>query len=73
MIKVNTVGEVCPAPLVKFRRALKKAEPGEEIEIVGDHPESKAEIILATLESGHDLVNVVEEGKKWRIIVRKRG
>ena len=43
-IKVDVRGETCPVPLVEARKALRKAAPGDVIEIVGTHPASKKEI-----------------------------
>ena len=70
-IKVNCKGETCPVPLVETRKALRKAEPGDIVEVVGTHPASKKEIPMAVKALGLELVEQTEEGDTWRIRIRK--
>ena len=66
-------GEVCPAPLVKSRRAMDKMENGEILEIIVTDEDSKVNITMAAKELGIE-VRRVEEDKdgRWHIIVRKK-
>jgi len=70
-IKINVMGETCPVPLVEFRKALRKAEKGDIIEVVGTHPASKKEIPMAVKALGSELIEVSEEGENWKIRVKK--
>ena len=70
-IKVDCIGETCPVPLVEMRKALRKAETGDIVEIVGNHPSSKKEIPMAVKALGLELLEVKEEGQNWRIRIRK--
>jgi tRNA 2-thiouridine synthesizing protein A len=70
-IKVDCKGETCPVPLVETRKALRKAEPGDIVEVIGTHPASKKEIPMAVKALGLELVEVTEEGDIWRIRIRK--
>jgi TusA-related sulfurtransferase len=70
-MKVDVRGETCPVPLVELRKALKKASPGEIVEVVGTHPASKKEIPMAVEALGLELVDVEEKEGVWRIKVRK--
>ncbi len=67
---VDVHGETCPVPLVETRKAIRKASPGEIIEVSGDHPESKEEIPMAVDELGLELLDMKEEGKKWKIRIK---
>ena len=71
-IKVDCTGETCPVPLVETRKALRKAETGDIVEVTGTHPSSKKEIPLAVKAMGLELLGV-EEGKDgvWKIRIRK--
>lgn len=71
-IKVDCVGETCPVPLVETRKAIRKASPGDIIEVTGTHPASKQEIPMAVKEMGLELVNVEEKGSTWTITIRVR-
>jgi len=70
-IKVDCKGETCPIPLVETRKALRKAAPGDIVEVIGTHPSSKKEIPMAVKALGLELVEVTEEGGTWRIRIRK--
>ncbi|HUV43606.1 MAG TPA: sulfurtransferase TusA family protein [Dehalococcoidales bacterium] len=70
-IRVDCIGETCPVPLVETRKALRKAAPGDIVEVVGNHPSSKKEIPMAVKALGLELLEVKEEGQNWRIRIRK--
>jgi TusA-related sulfurtransferase len=70
-LKVDVTGETCPVPLVEFRKALKKVEPGEIVEVIGTHPASKKEIPMAVEALGLELVDVDEKEGVWHIKIRK--
>lgn len=70
-IKVDVRGETCPIPLVETRKALRKASPGDIVEVIGTHPASKKEIPMAVKALGLELIEVQEEGEGWRIRIRR--
>ena len=70
-IKVDCRGETCPVPLAETRKALRKANEGDIVEIIGTHPASKKEIPMAVKALGLELVDVQEEGGVWKIRIRK--
>jgi len=71
-IKVNCMGETCPIPLVETRKAIRKANPGDIIEVSGNHPASKKEIPMAVKEMELELLEVKEDGKGvWTIRIRR--
>lgn len=70
-IKIDCMGKNCPTPLIETRKAIRKASVGDVIEITGDHPASKKEIPMAVDSLGQELVEVNEEGKQWRIRIKK--
>ena len=70
MIKVDCVGETCPVPLVETRKAIRKASPGDIIEVIGTHPASKQEIPMAVNEMGLELIDVKDEGNTWKITIK---
>jgi tRNA 2-thiouridine synthesizing protein A len=70
-IKVDCKGETCPVPLVETRKALRRAEPGDIVEVIGTHPASKKEIPMAVKALGLELIELTEEGGTWRIRIRK--
>ena len=70
-VKVDVKGETCPVPLVEMRKAVRKASPGEIIEVTGTHPASKKEIPMAVEALGLELVDIEEKDGIWTIKIRK--
>ncbi|MBN2238516.1 MAG: sulfurtransferase TusA family protein [Dehalococcoidales bacterium] len=70
-IKINCTGETCPVPLVETRKALRKAQDGDIVEITGTHPASKKEIPMAVRALGLKLLGVEEDGDTWTIRIQK--
>ncbi|MBZ2166665.1 MULTISPECIES: sulfurtransferase TusA family protein [Methanobacterium] len=70
-VKVDVKGETCPVPLVEMRKAVRKASPGEIIEVTGTHPASKKEIPMAVEALGLELVDIQEKDGIWTIKIRK--
>ncbi len=68
--KVDVLGETCPVPLVEMRKAVRKASPGDIIEVIGNHPESKEEIPMAVEELGLELMSLDEDGDQWTIKIK---
>jgi len=66
-IRVDVRGETCPVPLVETRKALRKASPGDTVEVVGTHPASRKEIPMALKALGLKLVDIQEEEGVWKI------
>jgi len=70
-IRVDVTGETCPVPLVETRKALRKASPGDIVEVTGTHPASKKEIPMAVKALNLELMEVKEEQGVWKIRIRK--
>lgn len=70
-IKVDCVGETCPVPLVEVRKALRKASPGDIVEVIGTHPASKKEIPMAVEALGLELLSVEGTDTDWTIRIRR--
>ena len=71
-IKVDCRGENCPVPLVETRKALRKAQAGDVVEVVGTHPSSKKEIPMAVEALGLTLLGIEEtENGEWIIRIKR--
>jgi tRNA 2-thiouridine synthesizing protein A len=70
-IMVDCRGETCPVPLVEVRKALRRASPGEVIEVIGTHPASKKEIPMAVEALKAELVSVEGSDTDWKILIRR--
>jgi tRNA 2-thiouridine synthesizing protein A len=70
-IKVDVRGETCPVPLVETRKALRRASPGDVIEVIGTHPASKKEIPMAVEALGLSLLSVDGSDDEWTIRIQR--
>jgi len=70
-IRVVVRGETCPVPLVETRKALRKAAPGDIVEVVGTHPASKKEIPMAVEALKLELLSVEGPDTDWTIRIRR--
>lgn len=70
-ITVDCRGETCPVPLVEVRKALRKAAPGDVIEVIGTHPASKKEIPMAVGALKLKLLSVEGTDTDWKIRIRR--
>jgi tRNA 2-thiouridine synthesizing protein A len=72
VIKVDCTGQTCPVPLVETRKALRKAQAGDIVEVTGNHPASKKEIPMAAKAMGLELLEVKETiDGAWTIRIRR--
>jgi len=69
--KVDVRGETCPVPLVETRKALRKAAPGDVIEVIGTHPASKKEIPMAVEALQLELLSIEGTDTDWKIRIRR--
>jgi len=70
-ILVDCRGETCPVPLVETRKAIRQAQPGDIIVVVGTHPASREEIPMAVRALGLELLSVEGTETDWTIRIRK--
>jgi len=70
-IRIDVMGETCPVPLVETRKAVRRAAPGDVIEVVGTHPASMKEIPMAVEALGLELLSVEGSETDWRIRIRR--
>ena len=70
-IKVDCRGETCPIPLVEVRKALRRAAPGDVIEVWGTHPASRKEIPMAVEALRLKLLSVEGTDTDWTIRIQR--
>lgn len=70
-IQVDCRGETCPVPLVEVRKAIKRAKPGEIIEVYGTHPASMKEIPMAVEALGLTILSIEGTETDWTIRIRR--
>lgn len=70
-ILVDCRGETCPVPLVETRKAIRRAQPGDIVVVIGTHPASREEIPMAVRALGLELLSVEGTETDWTIRIRR--
>lgn len=63
--------ETCACPLVDTHEALKSMKAGQVLEVITDHRPAAQELIPNFCENRRCPVRVVEDGRLWRILIKK--
>jgi tRNA 2-thiouridine synthesizing protein A len=70
-MKLDVRGEICPYPQVKTVAALKKLSPGDELEVLTDHPPTLETVPAQAARLGY-AADITEIGTaEWSIVLRK--
>ena len=72
MEELNLIGKVCPFPLFYVKRKISEMKPGEELEIIADDLTAKETITKWSKIHSQEVVSIKDEGKSFRMIMRKR-
>jgi len=70
---LDASGLNCPLPVLKTKKALEELEPGQILEVISTDPGSKADIPAFCKRTGHQLLEVKEEGGKFYYYIKKKG
>ena len=70
--QLNTVGQVCPFPLVEAKQAIKQLEPGDQLVIDFDCTQATDSIPHWAAAAGYPVANFEQVGDaSWTITVQK--
>ncbi len=70
-IKVDAKGMDCPFPLVKFKKAIDAAEPGQMVEIEFTCPDTTVSIPGFCQDRGIEIVEFERGDGMWTIVAHK--
>lgn len=69
---LDTSGDICPVPLIKFRKSVDSLKLGEMLVVTGTHDPSRDDIIKAAKELNVKVIRVeTSDDKKWCVFVTK--
>jgi tRNA 2-thiouridine synthesizing protein A len=69
---VDTLGLLCPLPILRAAEAMRSIGAGDVIEILSDDSGILVDLPEWCDETGHRLIEIVPLEKHWRALVRKR-
>ncbi|MBI2846814.1 MAG: sulfurtransferase TusA family protein [Chloroflexi bacterium] len=62
----------CPMPVILAREAIDSLEGGQVLELLTTDPGSVADIPAFAKNTGHELLEMKEEGKTYKFYIRKK-
>ena len=68
---LDCMGLYCPIPIVKTAERLKQLKPGEVLEVVADDTGIKEDMPAWCRATGNEFLGIEEEGKEYRVYVKK--
>jgi len=68
---LDVTGLFCPLPILLAAREMRKLQPGDRLEVVGDDPGILEDMPVWCERAGHRLVEMEEEEGKIRSLVEK--
>jgi len=68
---LDVKGLLCPVPVLKTKRAIAEIGVGEVLEVLSTDPASKADIPAWTRKTGHEVLEIREEGDLLVFHVRR--
>jgi tRNA 2-thiouridine synthesizing protein A len=70
-LEVDARGLLCPLPILRLARAIRRAPPGTVALLLATDPAAVADVDAYCRESGHALLGTEKEGTQFRFRVRK--
>ena len=72
-IELDTIGLLCPLPVLKARKRLISMENGEVLLMLADDPASVIDVPHFCVESGHVLLSHEAKNGQIQFLIRKQG
>ncbi|MEM6578974.1 MAG: sulfurtransferase TusA family protein [Pseudomonadota bacterium] len=71
-IRIDATGLLCPLPVLKLAKQIKRAKTGDVIELCADDPAAVVDVPHYCMESGHTLLSAQPEGEQMIYRVEKQ-
>lgn len=72
-VELDTLGLLCPLPVLKARKRLSSMEAGALLRVIADDPAARIDFPHFCNEQGHELVSAGEDGAVLEFVIRKGG
>lgn len=69
---IDTSGLYCPIPVIEAQKAIRRLDGGQILLVIATDPGVKTDMPDWCKASRHELVALEEDGKTFRIYVRKK-
>jgi tRNA 2-thiouridine synthesizing protein A len=65
-------GKICPIPLLLTKRKLESMSEGEVLQVIGDYPQTRENILRLVKRTRNDVLEVEEAKGAFEITIRKK-
>lgn len=65
-------GLVCPLPIIKLAKVIKKLQPGDLLEVRADDPAFRSDIAAWCEKMGHELSELTSQGEELVALIAKK-
>ena len=69
--RLDCTGLKCPLPVLRTKQALDKMTMGQILEMISTDPGSKPDMTAFSKRTGHELLQVKEEGDTYTFYIKK--
>lgn len=69
---LDTLGLLCPLPVLKARKRLKSMQPGQVLRLLASDPAAVVDVPHFCTESGHQLLGIEDAGAGARAYLIRR-
>jgi tRNA 2-thiouridine synthesizing protein A len=69
--RLDVTGLFCPLPILFAAKEMRKLQPGDRLEVLGDDPGIREDMPVWCERAGHRLLEMEEEGGLIRSLVEK--
>lgn len=70
-VSLNTLGQLCPQPIIETAKKIKKIKKGQILEILSDDWGMKTDLPAWCKSTKHELIKIEEEKEMLRCFVKK--
>ncbi|MDZ7333358.1 MAG: sulfurtransferase TusA family protein [candidate division KSB1 bacterium] len=70
---IDCLGLYCPMPIIKTAEKIKELSPGQILEVISDDPGFVDDMPNWCKMTGHEFLEMQQEGEEYRAYVRKVG
>jgi len=71
--RLDVTGTLCPVPVLRTARRVRRLRPGALLEVVGDDPLMRLDLAAWCAKEGHEVVAMEEAGGRIRCVLRVDG
>jgi len=72
MTELDTIGDLCPIPIIKIGKTIKELQPGDRLVLLSDDPGIEVDLPAWCASNKHQLLSIEKQGDIYRCVVQKK-